>query len=62
MLVGDEDRVKIDGLQPEPGQQFSIEVKDTAQGSQVKVLGKDGAQESNQTAGRILTLLYDQLK
>jgi len=45
-----------------PGQQFSIEVKDTAQGCQVKVLGKDGAQESTQTAGRILTLLYDQLK
>ena len=45
-----------------PGQQFSIEVKDAAQGCQVKVLGKDGAQETSQTAGRILALLYDQLK
>ncbi len=42
--------------------QFRIEVKDAAPCCQVKVLGKDGAQESSQTAGRILTLLYEQLK
>ena len=43
-------------------EQFRIEVKDAAQGCQVKVLGKDGAQEMSQTAGKILALLYDQLK
>lgn len=42
--------------------QFRIEVKDVTPGSQVKVLGKDGAQETSQTAGRILALLYEQLK
>jgi len=43
-------------------EQFRIEIKDIAQGCQVKVLNKDGALENNETAGRILTLLYDQLK
>jgi outer membrane protein assembly factor BamC len=43
-------------------EQFRIEVKDAAQGCQVKVLGKDGAQETSQTAGKILALLYEQLK
>jgi len=43
-------------------EQFRIEVKDNAQGSLVKVLNKDGAQENNETTSRILTLLYDQLK
>ena len=42
--------------------QFRIEVKDAAQGCQVKVFGKDGAQETSQTAGKILALLYEQLK
>lgn len=42
--------------------QFRIEVKDVAPGCQVKVLGKDGGQDSSQTAGRILALLYEQLK
>jgi len=43
-------------------EQYRIEVKDIASGSQVKVLNKDGAQESSEAAGRILALLYDQLK
>ena len=43
-------------------EQFRIEVRDDAKGCQVKVLNKDGAQESTETAGKILTLLYDQLK
>ena len=43
--------------------QFRIQVKDDAKnGSNVNVLAKDGKQESSETAGRILTLLYDQLK
>lgn len=49
------------GDKPKP-EQYRIEVKDIPQGAQVKVLNKDGAQESSETAGRILTLLYDQLK
>lgn len=49
------------GSKPKP-EQYRIEVKDVSQGSQVKVLNKDGAQENTETAGRILTLLYDQLK
>ena len=43
-------------------EQYRIEVRDIKSGSQVKVLTKDGAQESSETAGRILALLYDQLK
>ena len=49
------------GDKPKP-EQYRIEVKDIPQGAQVKVLNKDGAQESSETAGRILTLLYEQLK
>ncbi len=43
-------------------EQFRIEVKDAPQGAQVKVFNKDGAQENTDTAGKILTLLYEQLK
>jgi outer membrane protein assembly factor BamC len=50
------------GDKPAPTAQYRIEVKDASQGSQVKVLNKDGAQEASDTASRILTLLYDQLK
>jgi len=57
------DRLKFWGsseaVKPE---QYRIEVKNVASGSQVKVLTKDGAQESSQTAGRILALLYEQLR
>jgi len=43
--------------------QFRIQVKDdTKNGCNVAVLAKDGKQEASETAGRILTLLYDQLK
>ena len=43
-------------------EQYRIEVREAGQGSQVKVYNKDGAQESSDTAGRILTLLHEQLK
>jgi outer membrane protein assembly factor BamC len=44
-------------------EQYRIEVKDvTNGGTQVKVLNKDGGQDQSETAGRILALLYDQLK
>jgi outer membrane protein assembly factor BamC len=43
--------------------QFRIQIKDDSKnGSNVNVLAKDGKQETSETAGRILTLLYDQLK
>ena len=48
---------------PKPSEQFRIQVKDgNAAGSQVSVLNKDGAREQSETAGRILALLYEQLK
>jgi outer membrane protein assembly factor BamC len=43
-------------------EQYRIEVREAGQGCQVKVYNKDGAQESSDTAGRILTLLHEQLK
>jgi outer membrane protein assembly factor BamC len=45
-----------------PSEQFRIQVRDADTTSQVSVLGKDGAVEKSDTAGRILSLLYDQLK
>jgi len=48
---------------PKPNEQFRIQVKDAnAAGCQVNVLNKDGAREQSETAGRILALLYEQLK
>ena len=45
-----------------PSEQFRIQVKDGNDASQVSVLGKDGNQEKSDTATRILSLLYEQLK
>jgi len=50
------------GDKPAPAAQYRIEVKNTAQGSEVKVLNKDGVRESSDTGSRILTLLYEQLR
>jgi outer membrane protein assembly factor BamC len=48
---------------PKPSERFRIQVKDgEAAGCQVNVLSKDGAREQSDTAGRILALLYEQLK
>ena len=48
---------------PKPsGERFSIRVRDADSVSQVSVLDKDGKQEKSETANRILSLLYDQLK
>jgi outer membrane protein assembly factor BamC len=48
---------------PKPSEQFRIQVKDAnAAGCQVNVLNKDGVREQSDTAGRILALLYEQLK
>ncbi len=43
-------------------QQYQVQVKQDPAGSQVNVLGKDGASDSSPTAKRILTLLHEQLK
>jgi len=52
---GSGDKPKLD--------QFRIQVKDADKNScNVNVLAKDGTQETSETASRILTLLYDQLK
>ena len=55
-------RLKFWGGDKPKQEQFRIEVKDNSKGVQVVVLSKDGAQEGTETAGKILTLLYDQLK
>ena len=43
-------------------EQYRIEVKNVPAGSQVKVLSKEGAQDTSDTASRILALLYEQLR
>jgi outer membrane protein assembly factor BamC len=43
-------------------EQFRIQVSDAREGAHVNVLNKDGAQDGSDTARKILTLLYDQLK
>ena len=48
---------------PKPSDQYRIQVKDgTGAVCQVNVLNKDGVREQSDTAGRILALLYEQLK
>jgi outer membrane protein assembly factor BamC len=57
-------RLKFWGSDEKPKlDQFRIQVRDTDKnGCDVNVLAKDGTKETSETAGRILTLLYDQLK
>jgi outer membrane protein assembly factor BamC len=43
-------------------EQYQILVQSGDNGAQVNVLNKSGARENSQTAGRILSLLYEQLK
>ena len=45
-----------------PNEQFRIQLTDAGAVSEVSVLSKDGVVEKSVTAGRILSLLYDQLK
>lgn len=47
---------------PKTTEQFRIQVKDADSVSQVSVLNKEGSQEKSETANRILSLLYEQLK
>jgi len=56
-------RLKFWGSGDKPkAERYRIEVRNVTTGCNVKVLDKDGAQEKSDTAGRILALLYDQLK
>jgi outer membrane protein assembly factor BamC len=43
-------------------EQYRILVKDAEAGAEVNVLNKEGARDRSETAGRILSLLYEQLK
>ncbi len=43
-------------------EQYRIQVQGDSAGAEVRVLDKEGAREQSETANRILTLLYDQLK
>ncbi len=43
-------------------EQYRILVRDATAGAEVRVFDKDGVREQSDTATRILTLLYDQLK
>jgi outer membrane protein assembly factor BamC len=43
-------------------EQYRIVVKDIESGAEVNVLNKEGAREQSETASRILSLLYEQLK
>ena len=52
-------RSNSDKAKPE---QYQVQVKQVNDGSQVRVLNKDGVAEKSETAGKILALLHDQLK
>jgi outer membrane protein assembly factor BamC len=43
-------------------EQYRILVKGAEEGAEVNVLNKEGVRDRSETAGRILSLLYDQLK
>jgi outer membrane protein assembly factor BamC len=56
-------RLKFWGSAEKPkSDQYRIEVKEVDPGAQVKIYSKSGAQEDSDTASRILSLLYEQLK
>jgi outer membrane protein assembly factor BamC len=56
-------KLKFWGSTSKPkNEQYQILVRGADNGAQINVLDKSGARESSQTAGRILSLLYDQLK
>lgn len=56
-------RFKFWGSASKPqNEQYRIQVRDADSGAEINVLNKDGVREKSQTANRILTLLYEQLK
>jgi outer membrane protein assembly factor BamC len=50
------------GGEAKKNERYRILVKENATGTEVNVLDKDGGQERSETARRILTLLYEQLR
>lgn len=51
------------GSDKKPSQeQYQVQVAAAGEGSQVKILTKDGATDKSETSGKILNLLYEQLK
>jgi outer membrane protein assembly factor BamC len=53
---------KSDSARKDKREQYRILIADSGNGSEVKVLDKEGAPEKSETGTRILTLLYEQLK
>lgn len=51
-----------DSSKPQGKEQYRILVQEAAAGAEVQILDKDGGREKSDTASRILTLLFDQLK
>lgn len=47
---------------PVSKEQYRIQIRDTAGGTEVQVLDKEGKRDASVTANRILTLLHDQLR
>jgi outer membrane protein assembly factor BamC len=47
---------------PKKNEQYRVLVKDAGERAEVNVLNKEGGKEQSDTANRILSLLYDQLK
>ncbi len=43
-------------------EQYRVQIRQSAENSEIQVLGKDGAADNSQTARRILALLHEQLK
>lgn len=56
-------RLKFWGSSSKPkNEQYRIQIRDADSGAEVNVLNKDGVREQSETASRILSLLYEQLK
>lgn len=50
------------GTDPSKAEQYRVVVKDLGERAEVNVLTKDGARDQSRVAGRILTLLHEQLR
>jgi outer membrane protein assembly factor BamC len=56
-------KLKFWGNDDKPKQeQYRIQVKGGEEGAEVNVLNKEGTRDRSETSGRILSLLYEQLK
>jgi outer membrane protein assembly factor BamC len=63
LLSGWMSKLKFWGSTDKPKtEQFRVLVRDAESGAEINVLNKDGVREQSETANRILSLLYEQLK